>query len=80
MIDQPNILYSDLKQIRCPVLVMAGDQDMIRPEHTLKIFQSIPSAFLCIFPDSNHGVCQQHPELFNETVLRFFRKWHITEK
>jgi pimeloyl-ACP methyl ester carboxylesterase len=74
MIDQPNILYSDLKQIRCPVLVMAGDQDMIRPEHTLKIFQSIPSAFLCIFPDSNHGVCQQHPDLFNETVLSFFRK------
>lgn len=74
MIDQPNIPYSDLGKIRCPVLVMAGDKDMIRPEHTLKIFQSIPSAFLCIFPDSNHGVCQQHPDLFNETVLRFFEK------
>lgn len=74
MIDQPNIPYSDLGKIRCPVLVMAGDKDMIRPEHTLKIFQSIPSAFLCIFPDSNHSVCQQHPDLFNETVLRFFEK------
>jgi len=74
MIDQPNIPYSDLKQIHCPVLVMAGDHDMIKPEHTLKIFQSIPSALLCIFPDSSHGVCQQHPELFNETVFRFFTK------
>lgn len=73
MIDQPNILYSELKQIHCPTLVMAGDHDMIRPEHTLKIFQSIPGAQLCIFPDSHHGVCQQHPELFNETVLRFFQ-------
>ncbi len=74
MIDQPNIPYSDLNQIQCPVLVMAGDHDMIKPEHTLKIYQSIPNASLCIFPDSNHGVCQQHPELFNETVLTFFSK------
>ena len=74
MIDQPNIPYANLGLIKCPVLVMAGDRDMIKPEHTLKIFQSIPGASLCIFPDSNHGVCQQHAELFNETVLRFFQK------
>lgn len=74
MIDEPNIPYADLKQIHCPVLVMAGDHDMIKAEHTLKIYQSIPMASLCIFPDSGHGVCQQHPELFNETVLRFFTK------
>jgi pimeloyl-ACP methyl ester carboxylesterase len=71
---QPNIPYTDLKQIHCPVLVMTGDHDVIKPEHTLKIFQSIPKASLCIFPDSNHGVCQQHPELFNETVFSFFSK------
>jgi len=74
MIDQPNIPFASLKQIHCPVLVMAGDHDMIKPEHTLKIFQSIPGASLCIFPDSSHGVCQQHPKLFNETVFTFFTK------
>jgi len=74
MLYQPLISYPELSQIRCPVLVMAGDHDIIKPEHTLKIFQSIPMASLCIFPDSNHGVCQQHPELFNETVLTFFMK------
>ncbi len=74
MIDQPNIPYSELGKIKCPVLIMAGDRDIIKPEHTVKIFQSIPGASLCIFPDSHHGVCQQHPELFNETVLRFFQK------
>jgi pimeloyl-ACP methyl ester carboxylesterase len=74
MIDQPNIPYADLSQIHCPVLVMAGDHDMIKSEHTLKIYQSIPRAFLCIFPDSNHAVCLQHPDLFNETVVNFFKK------
>lgn len=74
MIDQPNIPYKDLRKIKCPVLVMAGDQDMIKHEHTIKIFRSIPKASLCIFPDAHHGVCQQYPELFNETVLSFLRK------
>ena len=74
MIHQPQIPYSDLKKIHCPVLVMAGDRDMIKPEHTLKIYQSLPSASMCIFPDSYHGVCQQHPALFNETVLTFLKK------
>ena len=74
MLYQPNIPYEELKQIHCPVLVMAGDHDIIMPEHTIKIFQFIPKASLCIFPDSNHDVCQQHPELFNKTVYRFFRK------
>jgi pimeloyl-ACP methyl ester carboxylesterase len=74
MLEQPNIPFADLKQIHCPVLVMAGDHDIIKPEHTLKIFQSIPKASLCIFPDSNHGVCQQHPELFNQAVYDFFSK------
>jgi len=74
MIDQPNIPYAKLSQIHCPVLVMAGDHDMIKPEHTLKIFQSIPSASMCIFPDSNHAVCMQHPDLFNQTVLTFLTK------
>ena len=75
MLYQPQIPFSALKKISCPVLVMAGDHDVIKPGHTLKIFQSLPVAELCIFPDSNHGVCQQRPELFNATVLRFFKKY-----
>jgi len=71
---QPHIPYSDLKNIQCPVLVMAGDRDMIKPEHTLKIYQSLKKSELCIFPDSYHHVCQQLPALFNETVLTFFNK------
>lgn len=74
MLEQPNIPFTDLARIHCPVLVMAGDHDMIKPEHTFKIFQSIPGASLCIFPDSHHGVCQQHPEMFNRTVLDFLSK------
>jgi len=74
MLDEPNIPFQALGRISCPVLVMAGDRDIIKPEHTVKIFQAIPSASLCIFPGAHHGVCQQHPALFNEVVLAFFQR------
>ena len=74
MLTQPQIPYSDLKKIHCPVLVMAGDRDMIKPGHTLKIYQSLPSASLCIFPNSYHHVCQQHPALFNNVVWTFLKE------
>jgi len=73
MIWQPNITTTELSTIKCRALVMAGDHDLIKAEHTLKIYQSIPGAQLCIFPDSHHGVCQQHPALFNSTVLNFLK-------
>ncbi|MBS1741668.1 MAG: alpha/beta hydrolase [Bacteroidetes bacterium] len=72
MIFQPVIEWQRLASVHCPTLVMAGDHDIIKPEHTIKIFQSIPGAQLCIFPNAHHGVCQQYPELFNQTVLKFF--------
>jgi len=74
MIEQPNIPYSELNKIHCNVLVMSGDKDVIKPEHSLKIFKSLPSASLCIFPNSYHDALIQHPALFNEIVIFFFNK------
>src|SRR5579862_1201986 len=47
--NQPNIPVSDLSKITAPTLVMAGDKDVVRGEHTLQIFENIPKAHLCIF-------------------------------
>jgi len=75
MLYQPNLTYSDLTQkIKCPVLVMAGDRDIIKPEHTIAIFQAIRKRELCIYPNSSHGALQEHPDLFNATVLNFFER------
>ncbi len=74
MLYEPNISYDSLHTIHCPVLIMAGDHDVIKPGHTLKIFQSIPGAELCIYPNSHHNALQEYPKLFNQTVLTFFKK------
>jgi pimeloyl-ACP methyl ester carboxylesterase len=72
MIDYPHIPYARLKTIKAPVLVMAGDRDIIRPEHTLKIFQSIPKSQLCILPGSTHGGSWEKRELFLDLLNTFF--------
>jgi pimeloyl-ACP methyl ester carboxylesterase len=68
---QPNIPVSDLHKIKCDVLIMAGDRDVIRNEHTLEIFNNIPGALLCILPGTTHFVSSQRKDWFMEIFTNF---------
>ncbi len=72
--NQPHISLDDLHKISAPTLVMAGDKDVIRGEHTLLIFENIPKAHLCIFPGATHMIPWENPKLFNQTVENFFSR------
>ena len=74
MRDYPNVPYSKLSKIKAPVLIMGGDRDVIRPEHLLKLFQSIPNSQLCIIPGATHGASWQKQELFMKLLSDFFDK------
>lgn len=69
---QPHITADDLHRIKCPVLVMSTDRDIIREEHTLFIYRNIKKANLCIFTGENHSITKNNPDLFNATVARYF--------
>jgi pimeloyl-ACP methyl ester carboxylesterase len=69
---QPHISPDDLRKIDSPVLVMSGDRDIIREEHTLFIYRNIRKSNLCIFPGETHWVTKTNPDLFNKTVEKFF--------
>lgn len=71
---QPNIPLTDLSKITAATLVMAGDKDVVRGEHTLQIFENIPRAQLCIFPGATHMIPQANSAEFNRTVAAFFDK------
>jgi pimeloyl-ACP methyl ester carboxylesterase len=68
----PNISFEKLKIIKAPVLVMAGDRDAVREEHTIKIFQSIPNAQLSIIPGATHFIANEKPALFHLLFSDFF--------
>ncbi|WP_139924124.1 alpha/beta fold hydrolase [Hymenobacter sp. DG01] len=71
--NQPHIPLSALSRIQAPAFVIAGDQDVIRPEHTLAIYQSLPRAWLWIVPNSGHATLHDHADEFNRKIDEFFR-------
>lgn len=71
---QPNIDTNSLHQIKSPVLVIAGDRDVIREEHTIEIFQNLKNSQLAILPGNTHFAPAIDPALFNEMLSRFFEK------
>jgi pimeloyl-ACP methyl ester carboxylesterase len=68
---QPHISTNDLHKIKCPVLVMSTDRDIIREEHTFFIYQNIIKANLCILTGENHYVTKNNPDLFNTIVEKY---------
>jgi pimeloyl-ACP methyl ester carboxylesterase len=73
LIEQPHIELAALHKISAPTLVIGGDRDLIRPEHTLQIFQNIPNAYLWILPHSGHSTLIDHSEEFNRKTNAFFK-------
>jgi pimeloyl-ACP methyl ester carboxylesterase len=71
MRDEPQIAFTELERIICPVLVMASDKDIIKLEHILKIYQHIKNSHLFIMPGATHFMIRQESELFNQMANRF---------
>ncbi len=73
VLTEPHIDPKALETITDPTLVLAGDHDMIRDEHTLEIYHHLPNAELCIFPGATHAIPYDDPVLFNAAVDHFFQ-------
>ena len=70
--EQPHIPLTDLQKISCPSLIIGGDHDVIKEEHTMLIFKNIPKAYLWILPGSGHSTPVFYKDDFNKVVDRFF--------
>jgi pimeloyl-ACP methyl ester carboxylesterase len=84
LMEQPHIPDTDLQKISCPSLVIGGDHDVIKVEHTMEIFNNIPKAYLWILPGSGHSTPIKYADEFNKKIEEFFkksyRKFEITER
>lgn len=74
LVDNPHISLSDLQKISCPTLVIGGDHDVIKEEHTMEIYKNIPNAYLWILPNSGHSTPVVYSSEFNSKVDAFFKK------
>ena len=68
---EPKMTMKDLRKIKCPALVIAGDDDMASLEHTNDIYQSIENSRLAVIPGASHSIHKDQPELLNKVIRDF---------
>lgn len=72
MVNEPHIDPASLAKLTMPALVIAGEKDMIRDDHTRLIAASLPDAELAILL-GDHFIAAKNPEAFNRVVLAFLQ-------
>jgi len=69
---EPAFSVEDLKKISVPLLVMAGDDDLMELSHTTSMFEAIPGAQLAIVPGTSHAVLKEKTKLSSKIIRNFF--------
>lgn len=68
---EPHIRSEALRTLRPPVLVMAGDGDLIARDHTELIHRSIPHSQLAIVPETSHMLVRERPDVVGRIIDEF---------
>ena len=77
MLTEPHIDPSSLQKIRIPVLVTAGENDLILQSETDRIASNLPDAELVIVKGADHGSYIAGSEIMGELLIDFLeRRWN----
>lgn len=69
----PSLSSAHLKHISARTLVMVGDDDEVRFEHTLDFYRSLPNGELAVVPGTSHGLLPEKPEICNKIIIDFLQ-------
>ena len=72
MVREPHVAPMELTRLQMPVLVIAGQRDMIKESHTRLIAEHLPNGQLAILP-GDHFLANKNPVAFNAVVERFLQ-------
>ncbi len=73
LLEQPNIPLTDVQKVKVPTLVIGGDHDVIKVEHTMEIYKQLAQGYLWILPNSGHSTPIVYTAEFNKVVDDFFK-------
>jgi pimeloyl-ACP methyl ester carboxylesterase len=71
---EPTLTADDLRRITCPTLVVAGDDDAIRLDHTCALFEALPAGELAIVPAASHLLPIEKPAFVGSLILEFLQR------
>ena len=69
--NEPSFTPKQLGSIKAKTLICAGENDLIRRDHTDALVRAIPKATEWIVPGASHGAIQEKPDEVNAKVLEF---------
>lgn len=69
--EEPTLERSALGAIQSRTLVMVADDDIMRLEHVLDMYDAIEDVELAIVPGTSHFLIQEKPALCNAIILDF---------
>lgn len=64
----------ELASIRAPMLIIQGDHDFVRLEHSVETLRLIPRADLAVVPDGSHFALSSEPERVIPMIKRFLER------
>ena len=71
---EPNFTQDQLKRITTPTLIMAGEFDSIKSQHTEAMASTIPGASLSVIKGGSHFVLMEQPDIVNTAISQFLAK------
>jgi pimeloyl-ACP methyl ester carboxylesterase len=80
----PDMKEEDIKGIKAPTLIIAGNKDVVRPEHVVEMYQQMQAAQLLILP-GGHGdyigeVTTVKPEVATYPALQIIETFLMENK
>lgn len=74
MLTEPDIQAGELARIRIPVLIAAGERDLILRSETERIAAALPDSRLVVVPGADHGSYIAGSEIMGELLLDFLKQ------
>jgi pimeloyl-ACP methyl ester carboxylesterase len=70
---EPALTTDDLARLEHPTLVLVGDDDMVRLDHTVALYEALPAGRLCVVPGASHAVVIERPQLVAAIITDFLK-------
>jgi pimeloyl-ACP methyl ester carboxylesterase len=77
-LEEPKISIERLREVNTPTLVLVGDYDMIALPHTIRLYDALPHAELCVMPNCGHEQFFERPD-FVLPIIRDFLQRHNSD-
>ena len=77
ILTQPNIDPKQLSNIKIPVLITVGEDDIVKEEHTNLIAQHIKNSRTIVYPGENHISYVVHNQKMADVIIHFAEEQNI---